>query len=307
MAIATLVALVSAYVVWQARAADYASAGRAELNTASLVADNVGDKFDQVDGLLKSVGRQYVAGLDSGPAERARLAEYIKAELADFPFVARMFVADPNGQVVVGSGAFQIAQSAANVADRTYFKRAAAGDRDLVFEGPVKARFADEWVIILTRRLEDGVGAYLGVVVASMPLEFFTRALSALHYVDHGVIVLRAMDGVQIARFSPEPSERGAPGDVHISSTLKALLRASAGRDNTLYEAVSPLDHVERLYAFQKFDHAPFFVLVGLPTETLNQSLPARQRTRPGLPRRDFSRAVDGAPVARVDHAPQRG
>ena len=272
LAIGALFALVSAYVVWQARATDYASAGRAEFNTASLVADNIADKFDQVDGLLKSIGRQYVAGLGSGPTERARLSEHIRTELADFPFVARMLIADPNGQVVLGSGEFQIAQSAANVADRTYFKRAAAGDRELIFEGPLKAKFADEWVIVLTRRMEDGAGGYLGVVVASIPLEFFTKALSALHYVDHGVIVLRQTDGVQIARFSTEPSERGAPGDNHISSTLKALLRESAGQDHTLYEAVSPLDHVKRLYAFQKFDHAPFFVLVGLPTAMLDQS-----------------------------------
>ena len=128
LSVAALFALVSAYVVWQARATDYASAGRAELNTARLVADNVGDKFDHVDMLLKSIGRQYVDGLESGPAEKTRLAGHMKKEIADFPFVARMFVADPSGQVVVGSGDFQNAQNAANIADRTYFKRAAAGD-----------------------------------------------------------------------------------------------------------------------------------------------------------------------------------
>ena len=271
LAIATLFALVSTYVVWQARETDYASSGRAQLNIASLVADNVGDKFDHVDTLLKSIGRQYVDGLESGAAEKVRFAEHMKKEIADFPFVTRMFVADPSGQVVAGSGAFQIAQSAANIADRTYFKRAAAGDRDLIFEGPVKAKFADEWVIVLSRRLEDGKGAYLGVVGASIPLDFFATALSTLKYVDHGVIVLRAMDGVQIARFSTDPSERGAAGDTNISATLKALLRAP-GQDHTLYKAVSPLDHIERLYAFQKFSQAPFFVLAGLPTAILDRS-----------------------------------
>ena len=264
--------MVSACVVWQARTADYASGGRAELNTARLVADNVESSFDQVDALLKSIGRLYVDGLENGPEAKPRLAEHLKQEMADYPFVARIFVADPNGNVVVSGGAFQIAPSAASVADRLYFRRAAAGDKGLSFEGPVKAKFSDEWVVVLARRLENAEGDYLGVVGASIPLDTFSRQLSTLNYVDHGVIVLRNQDGVQVARFSTEPSERGAPGDNTISPALKGLLRGFAALDHTLYDATSPLDHVERLYAFQKFSHAPFFVLVGLPTEDLDRS-----------------------------------
>ena len=270
--ISALFALVSAYVIWQVRATDYASGGRAELNTARLVADNVGGSFDQVDALLKSIGRLYVNDLQGEAGDWARLGEHMKKEIADYPFVARMFVADQSGQVVVGSGAFRIAQTAADVADRTYFKRAAAGDGDLIFSGPIKAKFADEWVIVLARRLEDVKGGFVGVVVASIPVEFFTKTLSTLDYADHGVIVLRALDGVQVARFSTDLSERGTPGDTHISSTLQDILHAQAGRDHNLYQAVSPLDHVERLYAFQKFSHAPFFVLAGMPTAILDHS-----------------------------------
>ena len=125
-------------------------------------------------------------------------------------------------------------------------------------------------MIILARRLEDRKGGYLGVIAATLPVESFTKILSTLELVDHGVIVLRTKDGVQIARYSTEPSERGAPGDNHISAKLKALLREHA--DRTLYEAVSPLDLVQRLYAFQEFSHAPFFALAGLPVKNLDQS-----------------------------------
>ena len=89
--------------------------------------------------------------------------------------MARIFVSDPDGRVVLGSGAYDIPLDAANVSDRMYFKRAAAGDRGLIFEGPVKAKFANEHVIILARRLEDGKGDYLGVIVASMPVTSLTK------------------------------------------------------------------------------------------------------------------------------------
>lgn len=43
LAVAIVLALLSAYVVWQERAAAYASERRAALNTARLVADNLGE------------------------------------------------------------------------------------------------------------------------------------------------------------------------------------------------------------------------------------------------------------------------
>ena len=62
--------------------------------------------------------------------------------------------------------------------------------------------------------------------------------MSGVNLFPHGVIVFRTADGRQIARFSTEPSERGAPGDNTISERLKALIRER--RDHTLYDAVSP-------------------------------------------------------------------
>jgi signal transduction histidine kinase/ActR/RegA family two-component response regulator len=270
MATALLFALVSAYVVWQVRATDYGSGGRTVANTARLVADDFQNSFDQLDSHLKSIGRQYVGGIEAGADQSTRLAEQMAMEISDHPFVARILVSDSNGRVVLGSGASDIALSAADVSDQEYFKKAAAGDRGLIFEGPVKAKFADEQVIILARRLEDGKGDYFGVIVASIPVDSFARLLSTLDLVEHGVVVLRTEDGVQIARYSTEPSERGVPGDSSISTALNAVIREHA--DRTLYEAVSPLDHIERLYAFQRFSHAPYFALVGLPIRALDQS-----------------------------------
>jgi len=270
LAITLLFALVSAYVVWQVRATDYASGGRAAANTAKLVADDFENSFVQLDGLLKSIGRLYVDGTASGAKEPSRLADYMKNEIADYPWVSRVFVFNPDGQAVLSSGVLQLDPSAVNVADRTYFRRAAAGDKALIFDGPVEGRFANEWVIILARRLEDRQGGFLGVVGVSVPVAYYATRLPAVDLVDHGVIVLRNQEGVQIARFSGDPGERGAPGDSSISATLKVLMRGPL--DHAFYRAVSPLDHVDRLYAYERLSHAPFFVLVGLPMQSLDAS-----------------------------------
>ena len=272
LAIALLFASVSAYAVWQVRATDYASGGRAALNTARLVADDVENSFAQIDALLKSIGRLYVDGSENGPEEKPRLAEHMDKEIADFPFVARIFVVDPVGKVLLGSGAFQIAPSAANVSDRTYFKRAAAGERGLIFQGPVEAKFADEWVVILARRLEDRNGAFLGTVNASIPVAFFAKRFSTLDYADGGVVSLWTGDGVLIARHTTGPDKPADTGSSSLSETAKALLREHPEQVQGLYTATSPVDAIERLFAYQKLEQAPYIVRVGLPKATLDQS-----------------------------------
>ena len=99
-----LPALLSAYLVWQVRTTDYVSGGASTLNAAQLIANDFQASFDRVDALLKSIGRQYVDGLAAGPEERSRLARHLDEEIADYPFVARVFVADANGRIAVGSG-----------------------------------------------------------------------------------------------------------------------------------------------------------------------------------------------------------
>ncbi len=269
LAASLLPALLSAYLVWQVRTADYVSAGNSALTTAKLIANDFETTFDHLDALLLSIGRQYVDGVDRGPEERSRLARHLEEEIADYPSIVRIFVADSTGRLVLGSGAFKDGPSR-SASERPYFQQAAAGDPGLIFVGPLEAKFGDEWVIILSRRLEDGKGNFLGVVVASISTEFFEKRMSGVNLFPHGVIVFRTADGRQIARFSTEPSERGAPGDNTISERLKALIRER--RDHTLYDAVSPLDHVGRLYAYQKVNNTPFFLLVGQPKAVLDRS-----------------------------------
>ena len=74
LAVAVLVALLSAYVVWQVKATDYASSARASLNTARLLADNIGDSFNQLDALLQKIGEKAAgAGRPNDPDLRIGL------------------------------------------------------------------------------------------------------------------------------------------------------------------------------------------------------------------------------------------
>ncbi len=272
VAISLLFAVISAYVVGQIRATDYTSAARAALNTAELVADDLDNSFYQLDGLMKSIGRLYVEGLDRPPEERARLLEYMKSEIADHPFVARVLVSDSMGQGVLGSGAFSIAPNVVNVSDKAFFKRAAAGERGLIFEGPIENKFAHEWVVVLARRLENSKGDFLGIVGAGIPVANFTRLFSTLGNVDRAVVSLRTEAGVLVARFTTDPGAAGTVGSDVMSVKARGLLSKHLVEDHGVFESVSLVDGVERLVAYQKLPHAPFIVAVGQPKANLDES-----------------------------------
>ncbi len=273
--VALLFALLSAYVVLEVRATDYAAAGRATLNTARLVADNVEGSFEQLDALLKSIGRLYVDGLGSGPEDKTRLAEHMKKEIADYPIVARVQVIDQSGRLILRSGEYISGSSATSVSDRASFKRAEAGDRGLIFDGPVKSKFAPDQVIIVARRLEDANGAFLGVVSAGVPVEALGKSFSTLDYADRGVVALWTDGGVLVARYAKGPGAGGGVGGAigadMLSARTKAQLGAHPEQDHDVYDFVSTIDGVARLFAYQKLAHAPFLVAAGQPKDALDQ------------------------------------
>jgi PAS domain S-box-containing protein len=272
IAISLLFSVVSAYVVWQVRATDYASGARAAHNTAELVADDLKNSFDHLDGLMKSIGRLYVEGLDRAPEERARLLEYMKNEIADYPFVARILVSDSMGQGVLGSGAFSIMPNDVNISERTFFKRVAFGATGLIFEGPTKNKFTNEWVVVLARRLENAKGDFLGDVSAGIPVANFTKLFSTLGNVDHAVVSLRTDDGVLVARYTSDPEADGAVGSDVMSDVERGLVSKHLLKDHDVFESISLVDGVQRLVAYQKLPQAPFLVAVGQPNANLDES-----------------------------------
>ena len=264
--------MLSAYLVWQVRTADYAAASRATQNTARLVADDVGKSFEELDILMKSVGRRSVDRFAAGPGQGSQLAEQLKSEMAELPFVARVLVADSGGRVILRGGPYSGIDGETTISDRPYFRKAAGGDRELMFEGPRQSRFGQEWVIILARRLEDAEGKFLGTVAASISTAAFTRLFATLDNVPRGSVGLWTDTGVLVARYTGDAGAESEVGAANLSDTVKALLRDHPDRDHETYVSVSAIDGVARFLAFQKLSHAPFLVIVGQPKSELDQS-----------------------------------
>ncbi|HLO66734.1 MAG TPA: response regulator [Holophaga sp.] len=268
IAAATALAILAltGFLVWKEWRANYLMAEVSVLNTARVLAHQVETSLDQADALLLSLGRRYqTAALQPGPPG-PRLAEQLRRELPYTPLLARVGIADAGGFVVFNSSFGPAEIGHLDLSDREYFQRARAGEPGPIFAGPLRMRLTGEWALILARRLEGEGGAFQGVVYGILPVESIGRPFSRIDLGQSGIINLRMLDFAQVVRHPALEGEDRGIGNRNVSKAIRDRILRDPGRDHHVYRATAPLDGVERVYAYQRFDHTPFWMTVGRAT-----------------------------------------
>jgi two-component system sensor histidine kinase BarA len=164
-------------------------------------------------------------------------------------------VVDANGNTVLSSRPF----TPTNLSDREHIKVHAAGRTGGLFiSKPVLGRVSKKWSIQLTRRIEHADGSFKGVVVASLDPYYFTRLYDEVNLGPQNSIALIGDDGVVRAR------RVGHVNSIGQDLGGSALFTQMQGRTRGTFTERSPVDQVQRLYAFEKLEGYPLMVLVGL-------------------------------------------
>jgi PAS domain S-box-containing protein len=265
-AIAVIAAL-SALVVWNSRAESYTLAEISVLNTAKTVATQIESGFSEVDALLKATGQRFQHHrAHSSPRVVADFIDRLAIELAEHPLVIRLGVADADGNVVLNTGIRDGQNTIPNIADRDYFSKARAGLKGLRFAGPVQAKLDGQWSLVLARPLDDGEGQFQGLVFAVIPIERLGRALARIDLGAHGTINVRTLDLAQVVRYPSLSGANSGIGNRNVSQTALDLLRSLPTADHFTYSVVAPIDGVERVYCYQRFEHFPFWMTAGRAT-----------------------------------------
>ncbi|WP_254442357.1 sensor histidine kinase [Duganella vulcania] len=205
--------------------------------------------------------------------EGARLD--IKRELQDGLGPADIFnqfsIVDEHGDVTLSSIPFK----STNVADREHIRVHMNSDEGLLYiSKPILGRVSNKWSLQLTRRVNYPDGRFRGVVVASMDPQYFTRLYQDIDVGRQGLIALVGADGVMRVRRVGKDSSLGQ--DIS-ASPLFAAMRAQ--RQGTTSDA-GPVDGRDRMYAFQRLERFPLYVLVGIDLrECMARYDASRQRT----------------------------
>ncbi|WP_027473953.1 bifunctional diguanylate cyclase/phosphodiesterase [Curvibacter gracilis] len=147
----------------------------------------------------------------------------------------------------------------ASIRDRDYFLRNQADPSgQLVISDPIFARITHNWVITLSRRIDDREGRFAGLVQAAVRADHFQDFYQGLKLGPGRTVALLDDQMRLVARFPEAPERLGQPIG---SPALRSLI--AERRTEAIYSAPSAVDGVERLFSLRKIGSHPLYVLVG--------------------------------------------
>lgn len=153
-----------------------------------------------------------------------------------------------------------------DLSDREHFRvHVGSADDRLFISKPVLGRVSKKWSIQLTRRIAGPDGRFDGVVVLSLSPDYLTRFYADVDLGQHGAIALVGPDG--IVRASASRGEETALRDISASP----LFREAEARGRGSVRAVSPIDGIEREWAFRRLDPYGLVVLTGMGVDEVLQ------------------------------------
>jgi len=221
---------------------------------ARVLEDHARSTIDKIDTILLG-GQLHLTPLrDHYPRDvNASLARHLQLIASESQSLR---VANANGRFIFDAAG---KLSPAHIDDRDYFRR----NRDdpsgqLVISEPLFARITHNWVITLSRRLNDSQGNFAGLIQAAIRAEHFQNFFSSLDLGGGQSVALIDEQEHLIARFPAVPSQIGQKiGRLHIAELIR-----QQGKHAT-FTALSTLDGVERRYVVRKVGDYPFYVVVG--------------------------------------------
>ncbi|KQR55574.1 hypothetical protein ASF94_03960 [Acidovorax sp. Leaf160] len=149
-----------------------------------------------------------------------------------------------------------------DLSDREHFRmhRRADATDTLFVSKPVFGRITKRWTIQLTRRLTDAQGQFAGVIVISIPADYFTRFSRAVDLGEGSAVSMLRNSGELLTRAPPPPQGM----DASIQQFPERLARMEQGRDEIApFPAVSDIDGVKRLFAAQRLREYGLVMLMG--------------------------------------------
>lgn len=230
----------------------------ASTNITLTLAERIGGYLDTLDvGLLGLAGDTRRHEDDNArhalPAVFSRYIEHL-------PLVDNLLYANASGEVVLDCNG--LLQHRVVIADRDYFKNLRSGTDSMEVSEPIEGRLSGKRVISVARRVSDGNGAFMGVVLATIPLERFSELFQGIDIGPNGHISFLRQGFIMLTRVPPLPPEVDVtPGKFGSPPVREAI---QGGSEAGLVRTVSHVGAMEKIFSYRKVGHHPFWVVVGL-------------------------------------------
>ncbi|HEX9466516.1 MAG TPA: PAS-domain containing protein [Alphaproteobacteria bacterium] len=254
--IACVLAIAAGFIL-HLRAAAFDNSQREMRHLAVVLAEQTARAMQSVELVLASVEeslkRRDAAHWD-GRAVHLMLAD----KSAGVPQIKQIAIVDAQG-VVINSSRFYPAKRF-SATDRSYFiMHRDSPSRDLIVSEPVLSRVGQDWLIIVSRRLDAPDGSFAGVMSVGLDPAYFEAVYREASGGDGRTIVLFRDDGLRLARY---PALDGAIGAKVTNPVFSKFL--ASGTPDTTYRLVSRIDGQARLFAQHRVPGYPLVVTASI-------------------------------------------
>jgi PAS domain S-box-containing protein len=238
----------SCYDAWHAYDNQLSATGREIDNESKALAEQTAWAFQAVDLLLEDTARWFQTdGLKSTPEH---IDEVLANRASGVRQIRMLTITDARGIRRYRSG--DSSPSGLDVSDRSYF----TAHRDRTVAGvfmsePLITKSENRAAIVLSQRLEDGKGAFLGVIAANVDLDDLQQVYHAVNLGHGSAIHLLRDSGTLLVRI---------PGSADTVGRSYPQITASAGMP--MAEFVSPIDGTRDFLAVARVRDTPLVIAV---------------------------------------------
>jgi PAS domain S-box-containing protein len=236
----------------------------AELTTQNLsraLEESTIGLIGRIDLTLLAVRDEVLRQQAAGGIDKAALNAVLARYDSRLPDALGLRVVDAGGAIRYAVNGVMADQ--ANIADRAHFTRLRDDpDVGLNISKPVLGRVEQQWVVTLSRRIDNPDGSFAGAVYVAVALDHFSRSFADLHLGSRGSVSLWDEGQTLLARYSAEAGFMGDRTSVRPSPELEELILT--GTPSAAFHTRSRTDGVVRTFAFRKVGNYPLFLTVGL-------------------------------------------
>ena len=252
--------IMSAALVFKNMETNSAAKREQLVHATQLFREHVERIFGNVGWIVETARNAYIAN----PTDIARLEKTLVALGQREEYAFFVTLADTNGFSVASS----LRTGSIDLRDREHVRALMAPDApDIFISRPRVGARTGTLAVNISRRIFDEDGVWRGIVIVSFDPARMSASLRRLSINETGVATLIRSDGMVLVRSSAAPSSDG----LRFDPSADEAMQKQAG----MFVMPSPIDKVERLFAFEKLTGLPLTVLVGIDYEYFD-----RERTQ---------------------------
>ena len=250
-----------AHFEWTTREAILAKAENDALMMAGTLGQHAQDTFEMIDVVITGAATR-ISTSDRSLADLYAIDEGLADQLRQAWRIRSIMAFDENGRQFISSQPqvqdwFNLSQ-----ADAFEYHRRNSDPR-LRLGAPVKSPTNEDWIVPVTRRLDKSDGAFDGIIMATIRVNYFTGFYKSLGESSGAIISLLSKEGVLLSRYPLINDMIGRNVARELWKSDVSIKHAGTLRFS------SPVDSIDRVYGFRSIEDYPLVIFVGLSRDAV--------------------------------------